>query len=172
MKGDIFFLTSFLVCHASFSIRNLHRNIFAQDKDGQGRPLVFVGHGYGGLVLKKVLVQLHHPSYGYEDLRRLIHKTLCGIVFYGGTNTKLTNKHGPMLMENKGWSVKNLISLKFESFKDRLMSESVEDRLLEDTLSKLSEHFGAALDLKKVKVCVVNKTKSFLQVCIFYPYSN
>jgi len=94
------------------------------------------------LVLKQVLVEFHHPSYVYEDLRRLIHKTLCGIVFYGGTNTKLTNKHGPMLMENKG------------------------------RLSRLSEHFGAALDLKKVKVCVVNKNKSFLQVCIFYPYSN
>jgi len=167
MKGDIFFLTSFLVCHASFSLEYLHKEFpIEYEQDGQGRPLVFVGHGYGGLVLKKVLVEVHHPSYGNEDLRRLIHKTLCGIVFYGGTNTKLTNKHGLMLMENKGRSLKNLTGLMFESFK-RLMSESVEDRL-----SKLSEHFGAALDLKKVKVSVVDKNKSFLQVCIFYPYSN
>jgi len=169
MKGDIFFLTSFLVCHASFSLYDLHEKFsFEYKQDGQGRPLVFVGHGYGGLVLKQVLVERRYPSYPYEDLR----SNLCGIVFYGGINTKLTNKHGPKLMENKGRSVKNLIGLKIESFKDRLMSEIVEDRLLEDTLSKLSERFGAALDLKKVKVCVVNKNKSFLQVCIFYPYSN
>jgi len=167
MKGDIFFLTSFLVCHASFSLESLHHKFSIEYKqDGQGRPLVFVGHGYGGLVLKEVLVELHHP-YTYEDLRRLIHKTLCGIVFYGGTNTKLTNKHSLMLMENKGRSLKNLTGLKIESSKDHLMFESVEDRL-----SKLSERFGDALDLKKVKVCVVNKNKSFLQVCIFYPYSN
>jgi len=156
------------VCHASFSLQKFELEFsFGYKQDGQGHPLVFVGHGYGGLVLKQVLVELHHPLYGYEDLQRLIHKTLCGIVFYGGTNTKLTNKHGPMLMENKGRSVKNLTGLKIESVKDRLMSKSVEDRL-----SKLSEHFGAALDLKKVKVCVVNKNKSFLQVCFFYPYSN
>ncbi len=43
---------------------------------------------------------------------------------------------------------------------------------LKDPLFELSEHFEANLDLKKVKVCVVNKKKSFLQVCIFYPYSN
>jgi hypothetical protein len=164
MKGDIFFLTSFLVCHASFSLRNLHEKFSIEyEQDGQGRPLVFVGHGFGGLMLKQVLVELHHPSCIYEDLR----SNLCGIVFYGGTNTKVTNKHGPMLMENKGRSLKNLTGLKIESFEDCLMSESVEDGL-----SKLSEHFGAALDLKKVKVCVVNKNKSFLQVCIFYPYSN
>ncbi len=156
------------MCHASFSLYKLRKEFSIEyEQDGQGRPLVFVGHGYGGVVLKQVLVELHHPSCDYQDLRRLIHKTLCGIVFYGGTNTKLTNKHGPMLMENKGRSVKNVSSLKFESFKDRLVSESVEDRL-----SKLSEHFGAALDWRKVKVCVVNKNKSFLQVCIFYPYSN
>jgi len=43
--------------------------------------------------------------------------------------------------------------------------------LLERHLLELSERFEAALDLK-VKVCVVNENKSFLQVCIFYPYSN
>jgi hypothetical protein len=43
---------------------------------------------------------------------------------------------------------------------------------LEDTLLELSEFFGVALDLNKIKVCVVNKNKSFLQVCIFYPYPN
>jgi hypothetical protein len=169
MKSDIFFLTSFLVCHASFSLEDLSLKFSIEyEQDGQGRPLVFVGHGYGGLVLKEALVELHRQSDIFRDLQ----SNLCGIVFYGGTNTKLTNKHGPMLMENKGQSVKNLTSLKIESFEDRLMSEIVEDRLLEDTLSKLSEHFEAALDLKKVKVCVVNKNKSFLQVCIFYPYSN
>ncbi len=83
-------------------------------------------------MLKQALVELHRQSYILQDLR----SNLCGIVFYGGTNTKLTNKHGPMLMENEG------------------------------RLSGLSGHFGAALDLTKVKVCVVNK-KSFLQVCIF-----
>jgi len=157
------------VSHASFSLEYLHEEFFIEyEQDGQGRPLVFVGHGYGELVLKQALVELHHPPYIFKDLR----SNLCGIVFYGGTDTKLTNKHGLLLMENKGWSVKDVSSVKFESFKDRLMSESVQDWLLEDTLSKLSEHFGAALDLKKVKVCVVNKNKSFLQVCIFYPYSN
>jgi hypothetical protein len=158
MKGDIFFLTSFLVCHASFSLRKLRFSI-EYKQDGQGRPLVFVGHGYGGLVLKQVLVELHHRSYMYEDLRRFIRKTLCGIVFYGGTNTKLTNKYGPMLMEILRWSLKNLTGLNIESVKVRLMSKFLEDRL-----SKLSERFGSALDLKKVKVCVVNKNKSFLQV--------
>jgi len=168
MKRDIFFLTSFLVCHPSFSLHDLHEKFsIGYEQDGQGRPLVFVGHGYGGLMLKQVLVQLRYPSDRYEDLRRLIHKTLCGIVFYGGTNTKLTNKHGPILMENKGRSVKDFTSLKIEGFKDRFLPESVEDQL-----SRLSEDFGAALDLKKVKVCVVNKNKSFLQVCIFYPFSN
>jgi hypothetical protein len=43
---------------------------------------------------------------------------------------------------------------------------------LDDHLLELSKRFEAALDLNKVKVCVVNKNKSFLQVCIFYPYSN
>jgi len=120
---------------------------------------VFVGHGYGGLVLKQALVKLHCESDMWEDLR----SNLCGIVFYGGTNTKLTNKHGPLLMENKGRSSKNLTSLKFET---------IEDRLIEYTLSELSEQFKAALDLKKVKVCVIDKNKSILQVCILYPYSN
>jgi hypothetical protein len=164
LKVRFFFLTSFLVYHASFSIRWLHWYNFPQHIDGQGRPLVFVGHGYGGLVLKQALVEFHCQPDKSKELRN----NLCGIVFYGGTNTKLTNKHGPMLMENKGRSLKDLTSLKFET----VMSESVEDLLLDDTLSELSEHFGAALDLKKVKVCVVNKNKSFFQVCIFYPYSN
>jgi hypothetical protein len=88
---------------------------------------VFVGHGYGGLVLKKALVKLHDQAGFYKDLR----SNLCGIVFYGGTNTKLT------------W---------------------LKDSLFEKRLLKLSERFQAALDLKKVKVCVVNKNKSFLQV--------
>jgi hypothetical protein len=48
----------------------------------------------------------------------------------------------------------------------------LKDWLLEHRLLELSECFEAALDLKKVKVCVVNKNKSILQVCFFYPYSN
>jgi len=101
---------------------------------------VFVGHGYGGLVLKKTLVTLHDQlgfdRFGfYKDLR----SNLCGIVFYGGTNTKF---------------------------------RGLKDWLLDDHLLELSKRFEAALDLNKVKVCVVNKNKSFLQVCIFYPYSN
>ncbi len=110
-------------------------------------------------MLKQALVELHRYSHMYKDLL----SNPCGIVFYGGTNTKLTNKHGPLLMENKGQSSKNLTSLKFET---------VEDLLMEDTLSELSEQFGAGLDLKKVKVCVIDKNKSILQVCILYPYSN
>jgi hypothetical protein len=149
---------SFLVCHASFSLVNLCGKCLIRVSN-EYRPLVFVGHGYGGLVLKQTLVELHRQSHRYEDLR----SNLCGVVFYGGTNTKLTNKQGPLLMENKGRSSKNLTSLKFET---------VEDRLMEDTLSELSEQFGAALDLKKVKVCVIQKNKSILQVCILYPYSN
>jgi hypothetical protein len=158
LKVTFFFLTSFLVCHASFSLHYLHRQISIGVGDGY-RPLVVVGHGYGGLVLQQALVELHRYSHVYEDLL----SNLCGIVFYGGTNTKLTNKHGPLLMENKGWSLKNLTSWMFKTVKDRLM---------EDTLSELSEQFGAALDLKKVKVCVIDKNKSILQVCILYPYSN
>ncbi len=146
------------MCHASFSLHVLRRRISIRVGDGY-HPLVFVGHGYGGLVLKQALVELHRQSHRYEDLR----SNLCGIVFYGGTNTKLTNKHGLLLMENKGRSSKNLTSLKFET---------VEDRLMENTLSKLSKQFAAALDLKKVKKCVINKNKSILQVCILYPYSN
>ncbi len=107
-------------------------------------------------MLKQALVKLHDESVDLQSY-------LCGIMFYGGTNTKLTNKHGPLLMENKGGSSKNLTSLKFET---------VEDQLMEDTLSELSQQFGAALDLKKVKVCVIDKNKSILQVCILYPYSN
>ncbi len=156
------------MCHASFSLYDLYRKISIEDEDGQGCRLVFVGHGYGGGVLKQALVKLHAKSGLYNDLRN----NLCGIVFYGGTNTKLTNEHGPMLMANKGRSLRNLASLMFERFKDHLMCESVEDRLLEDTLLELSEFFGVALDLNKIKVCVVNKNKSFLQVCIFYPYPN
>jgi hypothetical protein len=120
-----FLLTTFLVCHASFSLQWLYWKI-RKDKDRQGCPLVFVGHGYGGLVLKQALVELHNRSGLYEDLL----SDLCGIVLYGGTNTKLTWP--------KDW---------------------FEHRLLE-----LSKCFEAALDLKKVKVCVVNKNKSFLQV--------
>ncbi len=170
------------MCHPSFSLHILGHRIFRQDKDGQGLSFVLVGHGYGSLVLKQVLVG-HAQSGFYRDLRSY----LCGIVFYGGTNTKLTNKHGPMLMENKGGSLKNLAtnkhgpmlmekngqslknlaSSKGESFKDPLISKIVEDQLLEDTLSVLSERFEAALDLKKVKVCVVNENKSFLQVLYF-----
>jgi hypothetical protein len=107
------------------------------------RPLVFVGHGYGGLVLKQALVVLHHHSNNYKVLQ----SNLCGIVFYARTNTKFTNK---------GW-LWRLFSLMFKT--------------VEDDLSELSKRFEAALDLKKVNVCVVNK-KSILQVCIFYPYSN
>jgi hypothetical protein len=158
LKVTFFFLTSFLVCHASFSLHYLHREISIGVGDGY-RPLVVVGHGYGGLVLKQALVEHHRQSYISKDLR----SNLCGIVFYGGTNTKSTNKHGPLLTENKGQSSKNLTSLKFET---------VEDPLMEDTLSELSEQFGAGLDLKKVKVCVIDKNKSILQVCILYPYSN
>jgi len=129
------------VCHASFSLQYLHEKISIRYKqDGQGRPLVFVGHGYGGLVLKQTLVTLHDQlgfdQFGfYKDVR----SNLYGIVFYGGTNTKVTG---------------------------------LKDSLLEHHLLELSKRFEAAVDLKKVKVCVVNKNKSFLQVCIFYPYSN
>jgi hypothetical protein len=130
----------------------LGSKISSENKDRQGCPLVFVGHGYGGLVLKKALVKLHDQSGLYKELR----SNLCGIVFYGGTNTKLTNKHDPMFLENQGWLSK-LVNLKFGS--DALLLE-------------LSKHFEAALDLKKVKVCVVNKNKSIMQVCYFYPYSN
>ncbi len=146
------------MCHASFSFDYLCRDFGIGVGDGY-RPLVFVGHGYGGLVLKQALVMFHRQSNIFQDLR----SNLCGIVFYGGTNTKLTNKHGPLLMENKGRSSKNLTSLKFET---------VEDPLMEDTLSELCEQVGAGLDLKKVKVCVIDKNKSILQVCILYPYSN
>jgi hypothetical protein len=66
-------------------------------------------------------------------------------VFYGGTNTKLLNKHGPMLMENKGRSVINLTNLKFESFKDRLVSESVEDQFYGGTNTKLTNKHGPML---------------------------
>ncbi len=145
-----------MVCHASFSITELDRNIFAQDKDGQGRPLVFVGHGYGCLVLKQVLVELHAQLDLFKDLQ----SNLCGIVFYGGTNTKFTIKHHLMLMKNKSWSGR--FSRNFQTILDSLMLKSLKDPFLE-----LSKHFEAALDLKKVKVCVVNKNKSFLQVCIF-----
>jgi hypothetical protein len=118
------------VCHTSFSLGVLHWRISIEDKDRQGCPLVFVGHGYGAWVLKQALVELHNQLGLYEDLQ----SNLCGIVFYGGTNTKLT------------W---------------------LKDWLLKDPLLALSEHFEAAVDLKEVKVCVVNKNKPFLQVCIF-----
>jgi hypothetical protein len=135
LKVTSFFSYIFLVCHASFSLRGLRMKISIEDEDGQGCPLVFVGHGYGAWVLKQALVELHNQFGFYKDLR----SNLCGIVFYGGTNTKLT------------W---------------------LKDWLFDDRLLRLSKRFEAALDLKKVKVCVVNKNKSFLQVCIFYPYSN
>jgi hypothetical protein len=93
IKGDIFFsLTSFLVCHASFSLEFLRWKFWIRFGDGD-RPLVFVGHGDGGLVLKQALVKLLDESGSYKDLP----SNLCGIVFYGGTNTKLTNKHGPLI---------------------------------------------------------------------------
>ncbi len=158
-----FWLTSFLVCHASFSLLELSWTI-SKDQDRQGCRLVFVGHGYGGFVLQQALVKLHDQSGSYKDLQ----SNLCGIVFYGGTNTKFTIiKHHLMLMRNKSWSW-SLIN--FQSILDSLMSKSLKD--LKGPLLELSEHFKAALDLKKVKVCVVSKNKSFLQVCIFYPYSN
>ncbi len=161
LKVTFFFLTFFLVCHVSFSLAMLRRKISIEDEDGQGCPLVFVGHGHGSLVLKQALVKLHDQSGLYKDLR----SNLCGIVFYGGTNTKLTNKHDPMLMENKGWPWKFFKN--FQSILVSLMFETVKDHS-----SELSKRFEAALDLKKVNVCVVNKNKSILQVCIFYLYSN
>jgi hypothetical protein len=57
-----------------------------EDEDGQGCPLVFVGHGYGGEVLKQALVELHDESGLYKDSQ----SNLCGIMFYGVTNTKFT----------------------------------------------------------------------------------
>jgi hypothetical protein len=143
LKVTFFFLTSFLVCHASFSLLDLAWTI-SKNQDRQGCPLVFVGHGYGGLVLKQALVELHHESNKYKVLR----SNPCGIVFYAETNTKFINK---------GWPWR-LFSLMF--------------KIVKDDLSELSKCFEAALDLKKVNVCVVNKNKSNLQVCIFYPYSN
>jgi hypothetical protein len=131
-----------------------------QDKDGQGSSLVFVGHGYGSLVLKQTLVKLDYQSGLYKDLR----SNLCGIVFYGGTNTMLTNT---------SWSWRFFKN--FQSILNSLMSKSLKYRLsksLKDRLLEVPKYFEAALDLKKVKVCVVNKNKSFLQVCIFFPYSN
>jgi hypothetical protein len=101
-------------------------------------------------VLKQALVKLHDLSGLYKDLQ----SNLCGIVFYGGTNTKLTNKHDPIFFKS------------FQSILVNLMFES------DVHLLKLSKGFKAALDLKKVKVFVVNKNKSIVQVCIFYPYSN
>jgi hypothetical protein len=102
-----------------------------------------VGHGYGGLMLKQTLVELHRHSHINKDVL----SNLCGIVFYAGTNTKFTNK---------GWPWR-LFSLMFKT--------------VEDYLSELSKLFEAALDLKKVNVCVVNKNKSILQVCIHTPIS-
>ncbi len=95
-------------------------------------------------MLKQALVELHRGLDIFKDLRI----NLCGIVFYAGTNTKFTNK---------GWPWR-LFSLMFKTVKD--------------DLSESSKRFETALDLKKVNVCVVNKNKSILQVCIFYPYSN
>jgi len=140
LKVTSFLSYIFLVCHASFSLAELRWRISIRDKDRQGSSLVFVGHGYGGLVLKRTLVTLHDrlgfDRLGfYKDLR----SNLCGIVFYGGTNTKF---------------------------------RGLKDWLFDDHLLELCKRFEAALDLKKVKVCVVNKNKSFLQVCILYPYSN
>jgi len=140
LKVTSFLSYIFLVCHASFSLAELRWRISIRDKDRQGSSLVFVGHGYGGLVLKQTLGTLHDQlgfdRLGfYKDLR----SNLCGIVFYGGTNTKF---------------------------------RGLKDWLFDDHLLELSKRFEAALDLKKVKVCVVNKNKSFLQVCILYPYSN
>jgi hypothetical protein len=80
------------VCHASFSLEFLRWKFWIRFGDGD-RPLVFVGHGDGGLVLKQALVKLLDESGSYKDLP----SNLCGIVFYGGTNTKLTNKHGPLI---------------------------------------------------------------------------
>jgi hypothetical protein len=172
LKVTSFFSYIFLVCHASFSLDELRSKISIEDEDGQGCPLVFVGHGHGSLVLKQALVKLHDQSGLYKDLQ----SNLCGIVFYGGTNTKLTNKHDPMLMENKGWPWR-FSSLTSETVEDHLLKlskrfEATLDLKKEDHLSELSKHFEAALDLKKVNVCVVNNKKSILQVCIFYPYSN
>jgi len=217
----------------------LHFDFFIQDKHGQRCPLVFVGHGYGGQVLKQILVK------GAHFFQNRFKDNLCGVVFYGATNTKLTNKHGPMLMENEGspqslskniksmldssrrvckedlWMCKSvndpmldnlklesgkdllmcksvndpmldnlklesgkdllmsksvndpmLDNLKFESGKDLLMPKSANNWLLEDDLLKLLKRFETDSDLKVVKVCVVDKNKSFLQVCIFYAYSN
>jgi hypothetical protein len=127
-----------------------------------------VGHGYGGLVLKEALVKLHDQWGAHKDLR----SNLCGIMFYGGTNTKLTNKHDSMFKENKG-SLWRFFSLMFETVKDHSseLSKRFEATLdFKDHSSELSKRFEVALDFKKVNVCVVNKNK--LQVCIFYPYSN
>jgi hypothetical protein len=146
----------------------LRRKISSENKDGQGCPLVFVGHGYGGLVLKQALVELHDQSRLYKELQ----SNLCGIVFYGGTNTKLTNKHDSMFKENKSWPWR-FFSLMLEIVKDHLskLSKRFEATLdFKDHSSELSKRFEVALDFKKVNVCVVNKNK--LQVCIFYPYSN
>ncbi len=75
---------------------------------------------------------------------KALQRNLRGIVFYHATNTEPTTKHG-------------------------LNTTCLQYTLL---LSERSKRFEAALDLKKVKVCVVNKNKSHLEVCMFYPYSN
>jgi len=47
---------------------------------GQTRPVIFVGHSMGGLIIKKMLVQAHN-SVDSPALRRLAEKTK-GVVFY------------------------------------------------------------------------------------------
>jgi hypothetical protein len=114
--------------------------------NGQSRPLVFVGHGYGALVLKQTLI---NPL---SDFSKKLLCNLCGIVFYGAVQhlkTRSTNlkptEHTKMLDS----------------------SQSIEDplKLITEVLLESSECFEAAVDLSKIKVCIVNQGNSNMQVC-------
>ncbi|KAK1977851.1 hypothetical protein LZ30DRAFT_243022 [Colletotrichum cereale] len=101
--------TSLLKSESRKSIEDMGRfflealSAFRANNHSNRRPIIFIGHSLGGLLVKEALVYAHKKQDGLHD----VFETCCGLLFFGVPNHGLRNEQLRSIVQ--GYPNQNLI---------------------------------------------------------------
>jgi len=121
--------------HGTSLIAELLR--FRRDPESERRPIIFLAHSLGGIVIKHALVTCDSARQGHNEEYRSIKLSTCGVVFFG---TPHAGANGAEFQE-----VLNNIARRFVPGNSRILQLLKRDsdylRYLTDLYSPISSHF-------------------------------
>lgn len=119
------------------------------------RPIIFVAHSLGGLVVKEALVE--SKKYGDEAMKSDVYKSTRGIVFFG-------TPHRGSNDAQWGDILRSITSVAFDTNEKLLHTLKPDNELL----AKLAKDFQDILDKEQLKICSLLESSGKTGLPIFH----